>query len=293
MKRFLLILILFGAFNAFCQKNSYSIEAGINYPMIGEVSHKATITAIPVPSSPGNTSYTTNLGTVREVFEGNIGFFVSGKINRTIHKRFFLTSGLSFDYRRFNRSVIIDRSEEQVIIQGGVITLNPDPGQPYGVIHGSLYIRDANGNLILNPDGRPTAFQSESSNRRGDTEVFQLEAPLLAGTHFLKEKLTVQLGFNVGYILTASEYKQTYSYSMSRPTITTAKEESSSDFNRFSVGINFTTTYRIYKKIGIQISALRNLTPIYQGEARQAGSAYLNSFSAGINYFISNPLNYQ
>jgi hypothetical protein len=280
MKRILLILVLFPPAFAFCQKMTYSVRAGANYPIIADVSRKPTLTAVSIPTSSGYFSATTNVGTITETFSESVGAYVGGNVNRSIGKRLFITTGLSFEYRKFNRSEIIDNDEEFVM---PIAFVNVMTGQPYGTIQGTVLMRDANGNLIVSDKGQIIAAP-QPSDKLGDTQILMIEAPLAAGTHFFKRKLVIQLGANFGYLIDAYEYQRSYAYPYG---FEVEKTKNLSDFNRFTIGLNLSTSYMITSRIGISVSALRNLSPIYTTSSEIAGPAYLNSFSAGTTYLLT------
>lgn len=284
MKRFLLILAIFGTINAFAQKKGYSIQAGVNYSMIGNVSETHLSRDVPTLVSGYVQSLTMNQHTNKEVYKGNTGFFVSIKKDRAIYKRVFLTTGLSLEFRRFNRFLISENKSAPISFANGgnflYVAVTPKPG----IIYGNGLMINQNGYVVIDPNAQPITYQSKSSKRTGDTEMLSLEMPILVGTRFFKEKLVVQGGLNIGYLLTASQYKRRYA--SSPPTYYTRREENSDDFNKFSYGLTFSTSYRFTKKFGVQFSALGNLTPLYSDKGKLAGDTYLNSFSAGVSYFI-------
>jgi hypothetical protein len=174
-----------------------------------------------------------------------------------------------------------------------VVILNPSTGQPFGPLTGGFFIRDANGNLVIEPSGLPITEEPEQSDKIGDTEVLAMEVPILVGTHFAKEKLLVQLGMNIGCVLRAKEYQGYFRlegnswFEPGTVSWEVEKKENTHAFHRYSFGLNLSTTYRITRKIGLQLSAIRNLSPVYRKSAEGGGPSYLNSFSLGIVCFLT------
>src|SRR5689334_243701 len=85
MKRFLLIVAIFGTISSFGQKKGYSIQAGVSYSMIGDVS-KSQLVQSRRSLAAGYVPMAMDISTNNEIFEGNTGFFISIKKDRPIYK---------------------------------------------------------------------------------------------------------------------------------------------------------------------------------------------------------------
>ncbi|GGK61162.1 SusC/RagA family TonB-linked outer membrane protein [Rufibacter glacialis] len=128
-----------------------------------ETESKDLIFAVPVSSSSGFTTQTRNAGSLR-----NKG--IELLLNVTPLKTPNFSWDMSFNFNR-NRSEVLELAQGVPnIILAGFTTPNIrlEAGQPYGVMYGSVFLRNDKGELILNPTtGEPSL--DPLSKKIGDT----------------------------------------------------------------------------------------------------------------------------
>jgi hypothetical protein len=268
MKRILLFIFLAMSASGYAQFKGYSFHLSTNYTAIDAVRYEPTVT--PSPSNTGYYSQIIGLGTVKESFKGQTGFGLSSKLDYKISTRFFITSGLSVNYMRYQRSVKIESLDAY-----SPTSFIPPPTTVSGAPFGSYYYRTYDNSL--NPTVTP--FVIEGSEKAGKTTTFYLQIPLMAGTTFLKEKLVVRSGFTFSCLLNATQYRQQYSFNEG---ITTEKINSTKGFNSFMVGAALETTYLITKQLGVDLAVQRSLSSIY--DKSSAAKPKYNIFSLGVSY---------
>ncbi|MFZ6012765.1 MAG: outer membrane beta-barrel protein [Bacteroidota bacterium] len=282
MMRTLLVIFVCSLSSAYAQIKGYAVQVAANYPVIPSQTTSSSIQTTPIDASSGYTSYWLNIGAIKESYEGRPGFDISGKFSYGVSKHFFVTSGLTVNYYRYKRSIKIEdlNTEENVIlVPGGTSGTGGTPviiGAPLGVIGGGSRLVGPNGKLIDNPD-----LTFNPDDRNGETTTLYLQLPVMAGTTFFNDRLVVQTGLTTSWIVRGTEYKSLFSYSGTY-VYETKKETTTEEFNSVMIGLSLQTTYRITKSIGIEVSAQKSLSKIYDNES--TGKGKLNTVSLGVSY---------
>ena len=163
---------------------------------------KPTFNRLALPFRPlrGYSSYVAKVN-VRESFSSKVGFEIGSRFDYHITSKFFITSGLSLGYVRFQRRVEISQLWPDIQFHNLPTTV----GQPFGSLYGSMALRDAQGNVVLTP----LIFQQKSENI-GNTTTLSLLVPVLIGTSFINKKLEVRTGALFSYLLRATQTKEQY-----------------------------------------------------------------------------------
>lgn len=275
MKKSLLLAAILVAFSSQAQLKNFLLHVSANSVMIKSGEETVKYNVIPIASATGYSSTTVNTGTIRQTFQGKVGFDVSGRFNCPLSNQFFISTGLSSAYWRFQRSLeVLSLNGTSALFVPRFpdgITVN-QPGSPYG----SIFPHGANGNGI-------TPSTLSPSQSLGNTSIWNIQVPVLAGTSFLKEKLRVKAGLSFFYLLHVSEVKQQYTTTTS--SISEYKDTSKEAYNAFQTGGLFETTYQIAKRIGIDVSVKHYFTPIYKEDISASSSRY-NSISFGVGYTL-------
>jgi hypothetical protein len=209
---------------------------------------------------------------LKESFSEKRAFSVRGQFDCPVSKKFYITSGLSFNYIQFRRQTAITS-----LPSGIEASINfPPPvivGQPFGTFFGS-FGRDANGNIVIDP--QQTLVPSENI---GKTRALFFQVPVLIGSSILKDKLQLRTGPVFSYLVSSSEVKQDVSIGG----IHEYTDRSGNSFDKFQAGISLQTTYMVGRSIGIDAGAQRFFTPIY-ANGIQGGKPKYNFLSLGISY---------
>ena len=270
MKRILLYIFLICSSAAFGQISSYSIQIGTGLPAIGTVSTSDKISFLP---STGFSSYTTPI-TTEESYKAKPGINLSGVLNYKLSEKYFLTTGISFNYLRYDRVIKIkDLAPE---FSSDIITF-PRSGSGYGIIYGQW---NPEGGTTLTPPSQDSPLIIYSPNKAVTT--LYLQVPVLAGTSFYNKRLVIRTGAAFSYLLNASVYKQKMflaTGSGSALNIEEYKDNTTDGFSKLSVGAVLQTTYQLTKAIGIDLSAQKNFSPMHDG-----GKAKINLLSVGARY---------
>src|SRR5687767_13523973 len=106
MKRFLVFIFLSGHFSSMAQLTSISLHVGSNFPLIPEARKETTINPVPVTS--GYSSVFSNAGSLTESYKGSAGINLSGQLKYKLSERIFMSSGLSFQYVRYQLFIRVD-----------------------------------------------------------------------------------------------------------------------------------------------------------------------------------------
>jgi hypothetical protein len=272
MRSMFLLLLMAGSLSCLAQFKNLSVHASVNTPSIGSVS-TSTEPNIFVPSA-GYQAYRPEAWTLEETFKTKPGFSFGGRIDWELRKSFFLTSGLSLSYVRYQRVVEIKELNLTSVDQGN--TSGVYPGTPMGSLYGSLFPTDRR------------AISSLSSDDMGKTTLLFAEIPVMFGKRFLKEKLTIKLGGSTSFLTYASYYRQTlYNSPSSSSTSSYYNVEKLSDkepFNKLNFSGILETSYMIFRKVSVNVSAQKFFTPVYKDDYQYGGSAKLNLFSFGVIY---------
>ena len=149
MKKFLILGGFLIVITGQAQIKNLSIQAGLNYPLIKDVERDHEITNLLILPSSGFNSTVITAG-VKESFSSKLGFQLGGQFDYDVSRKFFLTSGVSVSYVRFQRTIMVTG-----LNNGGVEVRIPNlttiVGQPFGVIYAGDFQRDPNGNVIVRP----------------------------------------------------------------------------------------------------------------------------------------------
>ena len=139
---------------------------------------------------------------------------------------------------------------------------------------------EVGGYRIIGPDGEINNpdLTFKPDNRNGETTALYLQIPVTAGTTFFKDRLLVQTGLTTSWIVRGTEYKSLFSYS----TYETRKQNTTDEFNSVQFGLSLQTSYRITKTIGIEVSAQKSLSKMYDRES--TGKGKFNAVSLGVSY---------
>jgi hypothetical protein len=268
MKKTLPLILLLFASAAHGQLKRIQLHLSGNLPFIASVQTKGTL----INASPSAAYQSTTLAPgLKESFEHTVGFNLGGNLDYHVTPRFFISSGLNVARLRFKRSIDVIMSQQDFQASTGFNTPTR-VGQPFGVIipSGDSYNADAN----------PTVF---SSKKAGQTSLYYLQMPLLAGTSCIKNKLLIRAGATFSWSMISAEYKTRYSPSEG---IREYKDTSNDSFTSLLVAATVNASYLLHKHIAIEASANQYLTPIYKSAARVGGEAKYVVLSLGISYVL-------
>ncbi|KAA3436138.1 SusC/RagA family TonB-linked outer membrane protein [Rufibacter hautae] len=222
------------------------------------------IFSVPVSSSSGFTSQTRNAGSLR-----NKG--IEFLLNVTPLKTSNFTWDLSFNFNR-NRSEVIELAQGVPnIILAGFTTPNVrlEAGQPYGVMYGSVFRRNDQGQLIIGANGEPSL--DPLSKKIGDTN------PDWTGgiTNNLNYK-----GINLSFLIDIRKGGDVYSRNLGDLRRSGVLAEAA-EFDRFTSDGKLATPY-VYE--GVKADGSVNTTPItterYFTSLFTAGESYVYDATA-------------
>jgi hypothetical protein len=275
LKKYLILSCFLIGMTCQAQVKNFSFHISANCPIINDVEtdHQAMV---PIAAATGYSSYFVTAG-VRESFKSKVGFEVGSRFDYPINSKFFVTSGLSFSYIQFQRTVEISHLSSG--IQFHNLPVPTTVGEPFGAIHGSFRWQDVQGNVVLNPPSLP-----QRSEDIGNTATLSLQAPVLVGTSFFNKKLEVRTGALLSYLLHATQTKE--KYEASTQSIADYKDSSKAGFSEFQAGIALQSTYLVSRKIGIDFTAQKFFTPIYKSNEQFGGEAKYNVLTLGLSYHL-------
>ncbi len=277
-------ILLFSLFliGTMCQAQlkNFAIQLSGNYPIIQSVEETNQLTSLSIPSVSGFQAILLNVGKLKESYTAKVGFEIGGQFDYLISERFFITSGLTVNYLRFQRKV---RITELSKAPDYLPTPPFKTGSPFGsIIYGAHPQFDANGRLVLDPD--PSLLISHPGDL-GSTTTFSIQAPITVGTSFFKHKLQVRTGAIFSYLLQSTEVKEKFiAGTMNNRMLSAYTDKNKSDFNEFQAGATLATTYLIGGNIGVNLTARKFFTPIYDTSRQEAGKAKYNVLSLGLEY---------
>jgi hypothetical protein len=272
-----------------------AVSININQPFIQDVKQRDLITPLPISPATGYYSVSnTNFGELKETYDEKPGIGVQVKILYSISAKIFISTGLDLSFLRYKRSIeVADLYDTQNIIGHSWLT----------------NVRAANGDLIFNQNGGftydpPMIFGP--SDKIGKTSAFFAGAPVLVGTTFLNEKLTILGGGIFSLPITASTYEQELIFEYDgkfslggvgsgAPFVFSGSKVHQQDTRKNvtyhfkpSAGLMMQISYRLLKKLQADLTMQKNFTPIYKSEYQSAGKAKLNLLSLGISYTVMN-----
>lgn len=108
------------------------------------------IVSVPVPSSTGFTSQLTNAG---EIQNKGIEAVITGNVIEGSDFKWDMV----FNFTR-NRNYVISLPNDEPIVDnlfGARVQRRLIPGEQFGVFYGNAYLRNANGDILINPQGFP------------------------------------------------------------------------------------------------------------------------------------------
>lgn len=182
-----------------------------------------------------------------------------------------MSTGLGISYARFKRdgrAASLDDWQTNHLL--------PYPYAATGTPIGSLY---GNQKPVFNYPGLMT-----NSENLGKTDLFYVQIPLLAGVSLLKDRLVVRGGTTITGLIYASEYKR--KYDATARSLHDDRDTSKENFNTILAGITLNATYYIIPGLGIDVSANKSLTPIYDLDDDGSQKAKMTLLSLGLCYAI-------
>src|SRR5690606_38511067 len=228
------------------QIRSFSLGLSPNYTVIGNNTYQEDITYLALPGTMNPGQITTS-AIVHERYTERVGFNFDSRVDFYITPRFFLSGGLGISHLMFRRTFSIESSiqappDSEIEFPTDIV------GQPFGPITPS-------------PDipGR--------SEKVGETSVWYLQLPVLAGITTLKEKIQIRGGMNFSYTLRATEYKQSVQVTGGQPvsyTLATTKDIITDTFEPLQTSVLVEGSYLISKRFSLDVSAQSFLTPFYK-----------------------------
>lgn len=274
MKKSVLLALILIAFDGHAQFTNFTLRASAAYCLINSMETNSTINTVPISPSSGFTSVIVSVGSIKQSFKSKLGFDISGRFKYGVSNRFFLSSGLSATLIRFQRTFKIESLNE--MSQPAIPLFPSTQGVTVGSMFGNISPRGGNGNIIKQIE------LSSQSPELGNTNTWNLQFPILAGTSFFKEKFVVKVGLAFSYLLYASEVKQRYD--LQTATISDHKDTSKKGFNEFLTSGVGETTFQATKKLGVDVTAQHFFTPIYSTDNESNDKARCNNFTVGISY---------
>jgi hypothetical protein len=276
MKLLFSLLLLAASLPTLGQFKNLSIHASVNIPSIGSVS-TSNEPNYEVPSSAGFLAYRPESWTLEESFKTKPGFSFGSKIDFQLKNSFFLTSGLTISYARYQRTVEIKELSLQSVDQGSISDVIP--GTPMGSFYGSLFTPD------------PGRIPYVPSNDIGKTNQLFAEIPIMIGRSFLNDKLRISIGAATSFLMYASYYRQNLynspSYSSTSPYYKVEKVSDREPFNKIAFSGMLETSYQIVSKVSLNVSAQKFFTPIYHKDYQYGGKAQISLFSFGVGYLLN------
>jgi hypothetical protein len=276
MKKYLFFSCFLIGITSQAQIGNFILYGSANCPFIKDFEAEQKTVPVTIPSATGYSSFMLATG-IKETYTPKVGFEIGTRFDYPIASRFFLTSGLSVGYLRFQRTVEVTSLPD---VRFQVNTPLPTAvGLPFGSFFGSFRWRDLDGNVVANP---PT-FPQRSENI-GNTTTLSVQVPLLVGTSFFGEKLEVRTGAIGSYLLHATQVKD--EFSAATMSFREYKDSSKAGFNEFQAGVAIQSSYALGEKIGVDFTAQKFFTSIYEGNEQSGGSAKYNVLTLGLSYHL-------
>jgi hypothetical protein len=274
MKKYLILSCFLIGMTCEAQVKNFSFHGSANYPIIKTVETDHQTITLPIAGATGYSSYVIPLG-ISESYVSKVGFDIGSRFDYQITSKFFITSGVSINHIRYQKTVEISHLSPNIQIYNLPTTV----GQPFGALYGSFASRDAQGNVELRP---PVLLQK--SENVGNTTTLSVQVPVLIGTSFLNKKLEVRTGALFSYLLHATQTKQ--QYTPSTQSLSEYKDSNKDGFIEFQAGITIQTTYIFGRHVGLDFAAQKFFTPIYKSAEQYGGEAQYNLLSLGLSYHL-------
>lgn len=276
MKKSVLLALILIAFNGQAQFKNFTIRIAATYPVIKSVEESAALNLVPISPSTGYSVSWVRVGSIKQSFEGKVGYDFSGRFNYHVSDRFFLSSGISATCTRFQRTTKVESINE--ISQPTIPLPSSTPGTTIGSMYGTIVLRDINGDPI-----NQIAFVTQSPEL-GNSTIWNLQVPLMAGTSFFSNKFQIKAGPVFSYLLYASEVRQKYDPGTS--SIGNYKDTSKNGFNEFLTSGMLETTFQATKKFGVDLTAQHFFTSMYSNDDEPVSKVRCNNFTIGISYSL-------
>ena len=269
-KLFAILLILVASGNAFAQIKNIKVSIGANTPVIGEPEKKASTTVTSVFPNSQLPMISVTSGTIKEKYDVSTGFNVKGSLDYEFSPRFFITSGLSVSYVRYQRTTIVSS------IDSDNFTIMPAPtsGMPISSFYGWQVANEEN--PVFGDRPRFTGFRGELDSRLGKTELYMIQIPVMAGTTFFKNKIVVRGGITTSFVAQAKSYQGDF-YGVE-------KKSATNQFTNVSIAGAAQVDYNITSRFALELSGQHFFNPLYKSEYRTAGKTRLNLLSAGVSF---------
>lgn len=276
MKKSVLLALILIAFNGQAQFKNLSLRVAATYPVINNVTERADLNVVPISPSSGYSTTWVRVGSIRQSFDGKVGIDISGRFNYFVSERFFLSSGISATCTRYQRNVNVESINE--ISQPTVALPATTPGVTIGSMFGTITLRDVNGDPINHV---ASIIQSPDL---GNSTLWNMQVPLLAGTTFFRNRLYVKAGPVFSYLLYASEVRQRYD--LRTTSISDYKDTSKDGFNEFSTSGILETTFQATKRFGVDLTAQHFFTSLYSTNDSPESKVRCNNFTIGVSYTL-------
>lgn len=267
MRNTLLLFFILTSLAANAQVKRITLKAGANRPFINDVTN--TFTLVSTNPSPLGNGNAITVATFNERYDEKIGADFSGSMDYTVWRKVFVSTGLGVNYNRFKRDGMIVGLDD--FASGNFGSYPIKSGVPIGSIYGTT----------LEP--RLTIPQGKMNNL-GKTDLVYIHLPLMAGISLLKDKLLVRAGTTLSTLVYASEYESRYNASDN--SLYEHRSTSKEKYNQLLAGVTLNATYYIIPGLGIDISANKSLTPIYDLDDEGTEKAKMTLLSLGLCYAI-------
>jgi hypothetical protein len=271
MRNTLLLFFILTSLVTTAQVKRIALKAGANRPFINDVTN--TFTLVSVIPSPLGYSNSFTVATFSERYHEKIGADLAGSIDYTVWRKLFVSTGVGINYNRFKRDGMVVGLDDFASGNFGFYTSTYpiQTGAPIGSIYGPTV------------DPRFTVPQQKLDNL-GKTDLLYVQVPLMAGISLFKYRLNVRAGATLSTLIYASEYESRYSAAdnVFYEHRSTSKEK----YNQLLAGVTLGATYYIISGLGIDISANKSLTPIYDLDDDGTEKAKMTLLSLGLCYSI-------
>lgn len=276
MAKFLIVSFFLVGIACHAQIKNFSVYVGAGVPLIPSVEINNVPTFVPVPAYTGFQYAQADIN-LEESFSNRRAFQLRGQFDYPVTGNVFLTSGLSLNYGAFKKNIQVTGVSNW---RYGLTTLIPPitataNGLRYGSIIASSYT-NANGEILINQDLRTIT----TSENVGNTTAMLVQVPVLIGTAVFNNKLQVRTGPVVSYLLRSTEIKQSYTGAL----ISESKDASRENFTKLSAGISLQTTYLISPHVGIDVTAQKFFSSIYEKNEQNSGKAKYTLLLFGVSY---------
>ena len=298
MRIALLVTFLLSGYLSFGQSPDYKISASLHYPFIPS--------GLVVSGYPG-TSKGTYLGVSTEYYNGSFteeiisttlkskaGVKLGSVLSFSLNKRFSLETGLMLNLTRFES---LSRKTRTTYCEGNCDIYKDEE---------DLYAKDANGNIIVGPDGKPvpmrfyypvvdgeesppqqqetvqqeeeaTSYSTFNSSTRIANSILYIDIPVTA-KYTVWKSLKLEGGFLTSLLV----------YSDQDVKMTTAEEEvDGREFNKALFALRLAVSHPINQKIEIEAGYNSYLSGIYEYAPEEIDHKY-HFFNLGISYKIMN-----